>query len=118
MFAQHFAKPIVMGNLKMIVRHTILTFLFLTMFSIANGQTMEKKFQGWWSTTNWTFDFKLDGSYKRISTGHYGNTTVNGTYRINKDTVYLLTGDKGTHGKVNEKYLLDGDSILIDLNLR
>jgi hypothetical protein len=68
--------------------------------------------------TTWIFEFKADGSYTRVSAGHFGNTTVNGTYRLNKDTVYLLTGYKGTYGTVNEKYLLDGDSILIDLNLR
>lgn len=107
-----------MGNLKVTVRHIILTFSLLTIFSVANSQTIEKTFQGWWATTSWTFEFKADGSYKRISAGHYGNTTVSGSYRLNKDTVYLLTGYKGTHGTVNEKYLLDGDSILIDLNLR
>ncbi len=90
----------------------------MTIFSVANSQTIKKTFQGWWARTSWTFEFKADGSYKRISSGHYGNTTVNGTYRLNKDTVYLLTGYKGTHGTVNEKYLLDGDSILIDFNLR
>lgn len=107
-----------MCNLKVTVRHIILTFSLLTIFSVVNSQTIEKTFQGWWATTSWTFEFKADGTYKRVSAGHYGNTTVNGTYRLDKDTIYLLTGYKGTHSTVNEKYLLDGDSILIDLILR
>jgi hypothetical protein len=94
-----------------------LTLLILITSYLASGQTFDRTYQGWWATTSWTFEFKVDGTYKRISAGHYGSTTVNGNYIINKDTIQLLTGFKGTHGTVNEKYLIDNDSLIIDLEL-
>lgn len=95
----------------------ILTLLILTFSNLVNGQTFDRTYQGWWATTSWTFEFKTDGTYKRISAGHYGNTTVKGNYKVNKDTIQLLTGFKGTHGTINEKYLIDNDSLIIDLEL-
>jgi hypothetical protein len=82
-----------------------------------NGQTFDRTYHGWWATTSWTFDFNADGTYERVSAGHYGNTKVTGNYIINNDTIQLLTGFKGTHGTVNEKYLIDKDSLIIDLEL-
>jgi len=106
-----------MGNLMTTFRN-ILTFIFLTITFIANGQSFEKSFQGWWASTSWIFDFHKDGTYQRISSGHYGNTTVNGKYIIKADSIHLLTGFENTSGTVNEIYLLDKDSMLIDLDLR
>ena len=82
------------------------------------AKTFEKTFQGWWASTSWTYDFYKDGTYKRVSFGHYGNTTVNGKYKIERDTITLLTSFKNSDGTVNETYILDKDSMLIDLNLR
>ncbi|GAB4382914.1 MAG: hypothetical protein Kow0075_14930 [Salibacteraceae bacterium] len=107
-----------MGNLKMTTIKTIATLILLTVSQLVIGQTFEKSFQGWWATTSWTFDFKEDGTYKRTSSGHYGNTVVEGKYKINGDTITLLTGFENTHGTVNQTYILDKDSLLIDLDLR
>jgi hypothetical protein len=98
-------------------KYFIVTLLTLTLTSGPIAQTIEKTFSGWWADTWWTFDFYKDATYKRISTGHYGSTEVKGNYRITKDTIQLLSGFKNTHGTVNEFYLLDKDSFLIDLNL-
>lgn len=106
-----------MGNLMTTVKN-ITTFILLTISYIVNGQTFEKTFQGWWASTSWTYDFYKDGTYKRVSFGHYGNTTVNGKYKIEWDTITLLTSFKNTDGTVNETYILDKDSMLIDLYLR
>lgn len=98
-----------------------LYILILPVFFIAskaNGQTFEKTFQGWWASTSWTYDFYKNGTYRRVSEGHYGYTTVSGKYIIERDTITLLTGYENTHGTVNEKYILDKDSFLIDFCLR
>jgi hypothetical protein len=95
----------------------ILTLLILTSFLKVNGQTFDRSYQGWWATTSWIFHFKLDGTYERISDGHYGNTNVTGTYKVNSDTIQLLNGFEKTNGTVNEKYLIDNDSLIIDLEL-
>lgn len=105
-----------MCNLMTTLRN-ILTILILTSILKVNGQTFDKTYQGWWATTSWTFDFKSDGTYKRISAGHYGNTTISGAYRVSNDTIQLLTSFEKTHGTVNEKYLIDNDSLIIDLDL-
>lgn len=96
----------------------ITTLIILTFTQIVIGQTFEKSFQGWWASTSWTFDFKENGTYKRTSYGHYGNKVVKGKYKIIGDTIMLLTGYKNTHGTINHTYILDKDSILIDLDLR
>jgi hypothetical protein len=96
----------------------IFILILLTVCSVSYGQTFDRTFQGWWASTNWIFEFRANGTYTRTSSGHYGNTIVNGTYQINSDTVRLLTGFNETHGTVNEKYLVDNDTLLIDLNLR
>jgi len=107
-----------MGNLKMTTIKTIATLILLTVSQMVIGQTFEKSFQGWWATTSWTFDFKENSTYSRTSSGHYGNTVVEGKYKLNEDTITLLTGFENTSGTVNQKYLLDKDSMLIDLYLR
>jgi len=95
----------------------LLTISILAAINLVNAQTFNRTYQGYWATTIWTFEFKSDGTYKRISGGHYGNTTVAGNYKVNRDTIQLLTGFKETHGTVNEKYLIDKDSLIIDLRL-
>ncbi len=66
--------------------------------------------------TFWTFNFNKDGTYSRTSQGHYGNTKVVGKYKVNKDTIQILSGFQNTDGTVNEFYLLKDDRI-IDLKL-
>lgn len=84
------------------------------------GQTIrsiDKNFEGWWATTWWGFRFFPDNKYVRYCSGHFGGPTVTGEYKMAGDTIILLSGFKDTHGTVNEKYLLDKDSFLIDLDL-
>ena len=49
--------------------------------------------------------------------GHYGNTEVHGNYVMKLDTIHILSGFKNTDGTVNEYYLLDKDSFLVDLEM-
>lgn len=95
----------------------LITVLFLLTPWMAGAQNFVKSFQGYWGSTNWEFEFRRDGTYKRTSTGHYGNTTVEGKYTVRKDSVEL-TGYENTGGTINRLYLLDKDSMLIDLTLR
>ncbi len=107
-----------MGNLMTTTVMKILTLLFLVISFNTKAQTFEKSFQGLWASTSWTYNFYKDGTYDRVSMGHYGNTTIDGNYKIKSDTIILLNGFKKTDGTVNETYILDKDSMLIDLNLR
>jgi len=100
-------------------RLTLYTCLVLG-FGVQNAraQAMEKSFTGWWAMTSWTFQFHGDGTYERKSKGHYGQTLVSGTYMLKGDTLTMLSGFENTNGTVNKTYLLDKDSMLIDLNLK
>src|SRR5574343_71381 len=95
----------------------IFTFFFLASFQFATAQTFEKSFLGWWGDTMWEFHFSKNGRYKRISSGHYGFTTVKGKYKFANDTIQILSGFENTHGTVNEYYIIDENDILIDLSL-
>lgn len=94
-------------------------FFLLTIFFIQfiSAQTIEKKFVGCWAETIWTFEFFNNGEYKRISDGHYGDTTVSGKYTMINDTIKLISGFENTHGTVNEYYFIDKNNVLIDIEL-
>ncbi|MCF2875012.1 MULTISPECIES: hypothetical protein [unclassified Tenacibaculum] len=96
----------------------ILLLIFLSWTTSSSGQGFNKTYQGLWASTIWTFEFELDGNYKRISSGHYGNTTVKGTYVLLGDIIKVTSGHENTHGTINEFYLMEGDSLIIDMNLR
>ncbi|ULQ57134.1 hypothetical protein KJS94_02845 [Flavihumibacter rivuli] len=94
----------------------ISTLLILTISNIVNGQTFDKKFSGQWAMTSWTYEFHKDGTYKRTSSGHFGSPVYTGKYTIKSDTIHIITGFENTSGTLNEYYLLDKDSMLIDLD--
>jgi hypothetical protein len=96
-------------------RFTFILALFY--FINTNAQTIEGAFEGSWAETVWSFEFSKDNTYKRTSDGHFGNTEVFGKYKINRDTI-LLTSYENTDGTISEKYLIDGDSCIIDINLK
>ena len=81
------------------------------------AQTIEKNFLGWWGDTLWEFHFKNNGRYERISSGHFGYTTAKGKYKIENDTIKIISGYENSYGTVNEKYKIDENDILIDLKL-
>lgn len=91
--------------------------LLLLFTSKVEGQSISGVYSGWWGSTWWEFRFLMNNTYIRTSTGHYGNTVVNGEYKLRKDTIILIRGFENTHGTVNEKYLIDGDSCIIDIDL-
>jgi hypothetical protein len=93
-----------------------LTLLIFTISNIVNGQTFNKTFSGQWAMTSWTYVFHKDGTYKRTSSGHFGSPVYTGTYKIKSDTIHIITGFENTSWTLNEYYLLDKDSMLIDLD--
>ena len=82
------------------------------------AQTIEKEFASGWADTYWRFEFHKDGTFKRFSSGHYGHTVVEGTYKIYGDTLEIIKGYENTSRTVNQYYLLDGDNCIIDTYLR
>jgi hypothetical protein len=94
----------------------IFTISILTISSFVNGQSFDKKFSGQWAMTFWTYEFHKDGTFKRTSSGHFGNPIYTGTYLIQTDTIHITKGFENTSGTVNEYFLLDKDSMLIDLD--
>lgn len=96
---------------------SLFVFLFMLTPWLAGAQNFEKSFQAYWGSTDWKFEFHRDGTYKRTSDGHYGNTVVEGRYTVKKDSIEL-TGYENSQGTINRFYVLDKDSMLIDLSLR
>jgi hypothetical protein len=80
------------------------------------GQTLDKTFCGQWAMTSWSFEFHKDGTFIRTSAGHFGNPVFTGTYLLQSDTIHITKGFENTCGSLNEFYLLDKDSMLIDLH--
>jgi len=93
------------ANLTKTLR-TILILLILTSFLKVSGQTFDKTFTGQWAMTFWSFEFNKDGTYKRTSTGHYGNPTFQGTYKIYNDTIEIENGYDSSSGTLNKYYLI------------
>ncbi|POY39947.1 hypothetical protein C3L50_08950 [Flavobacterium alvei] len=84
---------------------------------MAFGQGIEKNFIGMWAETIWEFRFSENGKFERISSGHFGNTSAKGKYKIVNDTIKIISGDEESAGTINEKYIISKDDILIDLRL-
>ena len=80
--------------------------LFLTSFLKVSGQSFEKTYTGQWAETSWKFEFQKDGTYKRTSTGHFGNPTFQGRYKIYNDTIELANGYDSSSGTLNKYYLI------------
>lgn len=95
----------------------MLPFILFFIIKTSYSQTIQASYTGCWAETIWKFEFAKDSTYKRTSSGHYGNTIVSGKYKINSDTLILLGGYENTSGTVNKYYLIDGDSCIIDLKL-
>ena len=91
------------------------TILLVSQLNQVNAQTIDKTYRGQWAMTSWTFEFKNDGTYKRTSSGHYGNPTFTGDYVLNSDTINILNGYEESSGTLNPKYLIENDTIIIDL---
>lgn len=100
------------------MKHILTIILFFLTTFFANGQTFEKTFANGWARTHWKFEFHKDGTFKRTSRGHYGNTVVEGTYKIYGDTLEIIKGFENTSRTVNQYYLLDGENCIIDTYLR
>ncbi|WP_316734869.1 hypothetical protein [Pedobacter aquatilis] len=98
-------------------KHIFIVTILTTINTCCFGQSIDKTFSGWWARTSWTFEFNNDNTYKRTSNGHFGNTTYDGEYEMIGDTICLVTGSEQITGIQRSKYLLDKDSLLIDLQL-
>ena len=92
--------------------------LCFCLHTLTFGQFFDRNYAGNWASTSWEFKFTSNGKYTRISQGHFGNTVAKGKYRIIGDTIELTSGYKKTAGTVNQFYLMEGDSVIIDLYLR
>jgi hypothetical protein len=82
------------------------------------AQTIERSYSGTWGDTWWKFDFRKDGTFTRTPRGHYGNSPMSGRYAIKGDTIRILEGYAESDGTITRYYLLDGDSCIIDTDLR
>ncbi|MFM1999372.1 MAG: hypothetical protein RL204_1319 [Bacteroidota bacterium] len=98
------------------VLQTILLFSILFISELSIGQAFDKTFCGQWAMTSWNFEFHKDSTFIRTSSGHFGNHVFTGTYLLQSDTIHIIKGFENTSGTLNEYYLLDKDSMLIDLN--
>jgi len=101
----------------------ILIFTFLISIHLIGQESIQGSFKGSWASTYWDYNFKKDGTFTFKSTGHFGYTITKGKYEIKGDTIVLNA--KGERNKVppaldirNEKLIIDGDSCVIDYNLR
>jgi hypothetical protein len=84
----------------------IFILLLLTSFLKVSGQFFEKTYTGQWAKTSWKFEFQKDGSYKRTSTGHFGNPTFQGRYKIYNDTIELANDYDSSSVTLNKYYLI------------
>lgn len=106
-------KKMIMKSIKQNIILLLLS-IFLCNYSW-NQQTLNGKYGGWWAETSWIFEFSPKGTFTRTSNGHYGFSVVNGKYYIKNDTLFIQEGHQNTHGTVSEHYLIENDSVIIDL---
>ncbi len=54
-----------------------------------SGAFIRAKYEGYWAETMWTYEFKQNGQFIFVTSGHYGNVIDSGFYLI-KDSLILL----------------------------
>ncbi len=94
----------------------MLTFVSLLAISLVIFKYFQqpKIYQSFHTDTDYTFIFYNDSTYKVVINGHHGHFDVQGKYKINKDTIQLMNFER-FNGDSNGKYLMLGDSAIIDL---
>lgn len=95
-----------------------LIFFLYSCFSSNNNDSFSGTYLGYWAETQWMFKFYNDNTFKRISEGHFGDTKVTGNYKINSDTIEIFPRHEKSYGSINRFYIIDGDSCIIDIDLR
>jgi hypothetical protein len=95
----------------------IILLFFLVSVNCSLAQGVEKIFHGWWGETIWEFHLHKNGTFNRISTGHFGDTEFKGKYKIIGDTLIITKGYKNTYGTIAPKYVFDFEGKLIDTHL-
>ncbi len=94
------------------------SILILSQIPLFAQTTIEQTYDGGWASTFWKFEFTKDGKFKRTSRGHFGNTVKTGKYKIFKDTLEITEGYQNTAGTINQFYLIQEDSCIVDIRLR
>jgi hypothetical protein len=79
-----------------------------------------KTFYGDWGDTSWEYEFFKGDTFKFECRGHYSVKKAKGTYFVKEDSLFLMINDSTLKrdGVVNKEYLIDGDSCIIDCQLR
>lgn len=93
-----------------------IVFLFLITQNLF-GQTIDKSFYGCYEETFFDFKFMKNGKYTMNTSGHFGVKSNKGKYKIINDTINIYSGIKKSGGLINEKYFIQDDTIIVDLNL-
>ena len=89
----------------------------------ANNKSINAMYAGWWGDTNWIYYLKSDNTFLFDINGHFDFSKTIGSYTIVGDTLFLKSFSKekqidSNFNKIDSKFLVDGDSCIIDLILK
>ena len=107
--------------MKNLLFYTILIFLLIGCKSENNTASFSGEFTGYWFDTWWKYTFYENNVFIFESGGHYGYIEgAQGTYERRQDSLFLEPKDSSLviHGVVNKLCLIDGDSCIIDYELK
>lgn len=78
------------------------------------------EFNGYWAETFWQYKFYSNNKFDFKSEGHYGFVESKGIYERRQDSLFLISIDSTLEKNrvVNSLYLIDGDSCIIDVDLK
>ncbi len=109
----------------------ITSLLWCTAFASPKPPNLSGVYNGFWATTHWQYQFWEDGNFLFKSLGHFGNTYSYGIYTISNDTLTISTFDDWEvdialvdttiHDFLrfnHNQFIIDGDSCIIDMNIR
>jgi len=110
-----------------VIKNLVNNIICFTVILLLTGCQFEKstdnfsgKFNGHWAETSWQFEFFPNNKFEFESEGHYGFVKSSGTYEKMQDSLFLMLSDSNLvrDKVVNSLYLIDGDSCIIDYNLK
>ena len=91
--------------------------IMVFMMTCTNRATfVDEKFNGYWASTEWIYEFNKDGTFKFIVNGHYDFSEYNGRYIISDSIIFLNpdTDWQVFHGVIKQKLKIIDSECLRD----
>ncbi|MDF1697751.1 MAG: hypothetical protein P1U56_18030 [Saprospiraceae bacterium] len=106
--------------MKQNILYGVFIIILIGCESESKNDKFSGEFNGFWAETVWHYKFYSNNKFEFKCEGHFGFIKSKGIYERRQDSLFLMPNDTtlAKYGVVNALYLIDGDSCIIDAELK